>query len=59
MLGTLRSYPDALFDTRPGVTLASARQHAANAAAALAELPANAYRDALIELTEFVVERAY
>lgn len=41
------------------LTLEGARQHAANAAGALAQLPTNAYRDALIELTQFVVERAY
>ncbi len=41
------------------LTLASARAHAASAAAALTNLPANAYRDALVDLTEFVVERAY
>ena len=41
------------------LTLNAARHHAAAAAAALADLPANAYRDALTELTEFVVQRAH
>ncbi|MDX2276237.1 MAG: polyprenyl synthetase family protein [Hyphomonadaceae bacterium] len=41
------------------LTLQAARDHASAAAAALQSLPANAYRDALAELTEFVVERGY
>jgi octaprenyl-diphosphate synthase len=40
-------------------TLDAARQHAAAAAQALSDLPANAYRDALVELADFVVERGY
>lgn len=40
-------------------TLAAARAHAEAARAALAGLPANAYRDAMAELADFVVERAY
>lgn len=40
-------------------TLDAARAHAAAATAALASLPANAYRDALSDLADFVVERAY
>ena len=40
-------------------TLDAARGHAAQAQAALAELPSNAYRDALAELPDFVVDRAY
>ena len=40
-------------------TLEAARQHAANATTALLTLPANAYREALEALPEFVVERAY
>lgn len=40
-------------------TLEAARTHAAAATAALAALPANAYRDALSDLADFVVERAY
>ena len=42
-----------------GLTLDAARAHAANARAVLASLPANAYREALADLPEFVVERAY
>jgi octaprenyl-diphosphate synthase len=42
-----------------GLTLDAARIHAANAREALAALPANAYREALADLPDFVVERAY
>lgn len=42
-----------------GQTLAAAREHGARARAALESLPANAYREALAELPEFVVDRAY
>ena len=41
------------------LTLEAAREHAAAARAALATLPANAYREALAELPAFVVERAH
>jgi octaprenyl-diphosphate synthase len=41
------------------LTLNAARTHANAAAAALAALPLNAYRDALSELADFVVERGY
>lgn len=40
-------------------TLDAARAHAAAANAALKPLPANAYRDALADLPDFVVDRAY
>jgi octaprenyl-diphosphate synthase len=40
-------------------TLDAAREHTSRAKAALSQLPANAYRDALTELADFVVERAY
>ena len=40
-------------------TLDTAREHAARAKEALAALPANAYREALADLPDFVVERAY
>jgi len=42
-----------------GLTLDAAREHAAKANAALGSLPANAYREALAALPDFVVERAY
>lgn len=42
-----------------GKTLDAARDHAAAANAALQALPANAYREALADLPDFVVERAY
>jgi octaprenyl-diphosphate synthase len=42
-----------------GLTLDAAREHAAKARAALEVLPANAYREALADLPDFVVERAY
>jgi octaprenyl-diphosphate synthase len=42
-----------------GRTLDAAREHAAKAREALMTLPANAYREALADLPEFVVERAY
>jgi octaprenyl-diphosphate synthase len=42
-----------------GLTLDAAREHAANARAALRDLSANAYREALADLPDFVVERAY
>lgn len=42
-----------------GLTLDAARMHAQAASAALTDLPANAYREALADLPEFVVERAY
>jgi octaprenyl-diphosphate synthase len=42
-----------------GLTLDAARAHAAHAREALAALPANAYREALADLPDFVVERAY
>lgn len=42
-----------------GRTIEAAREHAAAAARALDSLPANAYREALADLPEFVVERAY
>jgi octaprenyl-diphosphate synthase len=41
------------------LTLNAARDHAARARQALSTLPANAYREALAELPEFVVERAF
>jgi octaprenyl-diphosphate synthase len=41
------------------LTIDAAREHAANARAALEALPLNAYRETLSDLTEFVVERAY
>lgn len=41
------------------LTLNAAREHAARARQALSTLPANAYREALAELPEFVVERAF
>lgn len=40
-------------------TLDAARAHANAATAALETLPANAYRDALRDLADFVIERAY
>ncbi len=40
-------------------TFDAARAHAAAAATALTSLPANAYTEALAELTDFVVERAH
>jgi octaprenyl-diphosphate synthase len=42
-----------------GLTLDAAREHAAKAKAALESLPANAYREALADLPDFVVDRAY
>jgi octaprenyl-diphosphate synthase len=42
-----------------GMTLEAAREHAARARDALMTLPANAYREALADLPDFVVERAY
>ncbi|MGH6951831.1 MAG: polyprenyl synthetase family protein [Vitreimonas sp.] len=42
-----------------GRTLDAAREHATRAREALATLPANAYREALADLPDFVVERAY
>ena len=42
-----------------GKTLTAARAHAETAKAALAPLPANAYRDALSDLADFVLERGY
>jgi octaprenyl-diphosphate synthase len=42
-----------------GLTLEAAREHATRAREALAALPANAYREALADLPDFVVERAY
>ena len=45
--------------TAIGLTLDAARGHAKAARAALEPLPANAYREALAELPDFVVERAY
>ncbi|WP_395644576.1 polyprenyl synthetase family protein [Terricaulis sp.] len=41
------------------LTLDAARQHAQRARDALSALPANAYREALSDLTDFVVERGY
>lgn len=41
------------------LTLEAARGHAARAKAALEILPANAYREVLMDLPDFVVERAY
>jgi octaprenyl-diphosphate synthase len=41
------------------LTLEAAREHAARACAALAALPDNAYREALLDLPEFVVDRAH
>ena len=40
-------------------TLEAAREHANRAIAALQALPANAYREALADLPQFVVERGY
>lgn len=42
-----------------GLTLEAAREHGARARAALETLPANAYREALVDLPDFVVERAH
>jgi octaprenyl-diphosphate synthase len=42
-----------------GLTLDAAREHAAAAKHMLLSLPSNAYRDALAELADFVVERGY
>jgi octaprenyl-diphosphate synthase len=42
-----------------GLTIDTARAHAAKALAALQPLPENAYREALAELAGFVVERAH
>jgi octaprenyl-diphosphate synthase len=42
-----------------GLTLDAARKHAAKAKTALESLPANAYREALADLPDFVVDRAY
>jgi octaprenyl-diphosphate synthase len=42
-----------------GLTIEAARQHGERARAALDTLPANAYREALADLTDFVVERAH
>jgi octaprenyl-diphosphate synthase len=42
-----------------GQTLEAARAHALAAKRALSTLPANAYNDALADLADFVVERAY
>jgi octaprenyl-diphosphate synthase len=42
-----------------GRTLDEARTHAARARSALQPLPENIYRDALADLPDFVVERAY
>jgi len=41
------------------LTLNAAREHADRAVAALQTLPANAYREALADLPQFVVERGY
>ncbi|MEQ1617291.1 MAG: polyprenyl synthetase family protein [Terricaulis sp.] len=41
------------------LTLDAARAHAGSARAALSALPANAYREALSDLTDFVVSRAH
>lgn len=41
------------------LTLEAARAHAAAAVTALEPLPANAYRDALRDLADFVIERGY
>lgn len=41
------------------LTLDAAREHAARAKAALRILPGNAYREALADLPDFVVDRAY
>ena len=41
------------------LTLQAARDHAARAKTALEILPANAYREALADLPDFVVDRAY
>jgi octaprenyl-diphosphate synthase len=41
------------------LTLNAARDHARRAQAALMSLPSNAYRDALADLPDFVVDRAY
>jgi len=41
------------------LTLNAARAHADSAVAALETLPANAYRDALRDLADFVIERGY
>ncbi len=41
------------------LTLEAAREHTARARAALSGLPANAYREALSDLTDFVVKRAH
>jgi octaprenyl-diphosphate synthase len=40
-------------------TLDAAREHVANARAALSTLPANAYNEALAEIADFVVDRGY
>src|SRR5690606_32424853 len=40
-------------------TAQKAREHAARAIASLDALPASAYRDALVELTEFAVARTH
>jgi len=42
-----------------GLTLDAAREHAARAGEALQSLPANAYREALADLPDFVVERGF
>jgi len=49
----------ALINRHDGIalTLGAAREHVDRATAALHTLPANAYRDALSELADFVVER--
>jgi octaprenyl-diphosphate synthase len=41
------------------LTLDAAREHAERARQALSTMPANAYRDALMDLPKFVVERGY
>ena len=41
------------------LTLGAAREHAQNAKRALSTLPANAYSEALAEISDFVVERGY
>jgi octaprenyl-diphosphate synthase len=42
-----------------GQTLGAAREHAARASEALEALPANAYREALTDLPDFVIERGF
>ncbi|HET9232254.1 MAG TPA: polyprenyl synthetase family protein, partial [Vitreimonas sp.] len=42
-----------------GLTIDAARAHAVGAKQALLSLPSNAYSDALADLADFVVDRAY